>query len=207
MLEIIVFLLALGADQAVKYWSMTVLAQMPQQRMNAIPGVFWFQYAENYADNVSFLRGRSIIMNIVRIAQFLLVLYLLIFQRKRMRPITRVALVLFLAGMLGNQINYLTMQFVPDMFVFAPFQGYVFNLADVFVLVSLVILIIRLLFFEGHDLVNWILGPTEKEKKEAEALAAESKADIVEVDVAETTVKEADANVDKPEQTGENKRE
>ena len=184
MVEILVFLLAFGADQAVKYWSMTALAALPGQQIVVIPGVFWLQYAENYADNVSFLRGRSIVMNIVRLLQLALVLYLLIAQRQRMKPITRFALVLFLAGMLGNQINYLTMQFVPDMFVLGFIQGYVFNLADVFVMVAMVILFFRLLFFEGQDLVNWMTGSTGKKKaskmpNEIDALAIQPTEEVL----------------------------
>lgn len=165
MLEIIVFLLGFVADQAVKYWSMTTLAALPEQYLEVIPGQFWLQYAENYGNNVSFIRGRSAVMLLVRVLQLALVLYLLIFQRKRMRPITRIALALFLAGMLGNQLNYLTMQFVPDMFVLGFVSGYIFNVADMLVLVAMVILIVRLLFFEGKDLVDWIVGRFEKKER------------------------------------------
>lgn len=164
MLEIIVFLLALGADQLVKFWSMRVLAYLPGQSMDVIPDFFWLTYAENHADNVSFLRGRSAIMNVVRVLQAALVIYLLIKHRDKLRPITRIALVLFLAGLAGNQINYLTMDFVPDMFVLRPISGYVFNLADVFVIISMAILVIRLAFFEGHYFTDWIIGKFERKK-------------------------------------------
>lgn len=162
MLEMIIFLLAFGGDQLVKFWSMRVLANLPGQTIDVIPGVFWMTYAENHADNVSFLRGRSLVMNIVRLLQVALVLYLLIRQREKLRPVTRVALTLFLAGLVGNQINYFMMDFVPDMFVLAPIRGYVFNLADVFVVVAMLILVVRLAFFEGHYFTDWVMGKFEK---------------------------------------------
>ena len=104
-------------------------------------------------------------MNVVRILQAVLVIYLLIRHRDKLRPITRVALVLFLAGLAGNQLNYLTMDFVPDMFVLRPIQGYVFNLADVFVILSMVILVIRLAFFEGHYFTDWVVGKFDSGQK------------------------------------------
>lgn len=162
MLETIVFLVALGADQLVKFWSMRVLANIPGQSIEVIPDFFWLTYAENHADNVSFLRGRSGIMNVVRVLQAALVIYLLVRHRAKLKPITRIALALFLAGLVGNQVNYIAMDFVPDMFVLRPISGYVFNLADVFVILAMVILVIRLAFFEGHDFTNWLVAKFEK---------------------------------------------
>lgn len=166
MLESIVFLVALGADQLVKFWSMRVLANAPGQSIEVIPNFFWLTYAENHADNVSFLRGRSGIMNVVRVLQAALVIYLILRHREKLKPITRIALALFLAGLVGNQVNYITMDFVPDMFVLKPISGYVFNLADVFVILSMAILVIRLAFFEGNDFINWVMGKFDKKESE-----------------------------------------
>ena len=157
MLEIIIFTLSLAMDQLVKYWSVTQLANMPVQTVPIIGRFLQFRYAENRADNVSFIRGRSMVMNIVRILQVVLVLYLLIRHRKKLATITRVALILFLAGLIGNQMNYLFMNYVPDMFTIWLIPNIVFNVADVFVFVAMIILFVRLAFFEGQDLINWIV--------------------------------------------------
>lgn len=154
MLEIIITVVALLLDQLVKYWSVTVLSQVGQ--ITVIDGVFHLLYAENTGEDVSFIRGRSVVMTIIRVLQLALVLYILIKHRKKIKPITRIALSLFLAGLIGNQINYFLFDFVPDMF-YMPFIGnIVFNLADIWALFAMIVLFIRLAFFEGRDFVEWV---------------------------------------------------
>lgn len=177
MLEVIVFLFALGIDQLLKFWSITVLSTMSNGFISVVPGFFGLFYAENHADNVSFLRGRSAVMTIVRILQILVVLYLLIKKREKLRPITRIALVLFAAGLIGNQLNYIIMNFVPDMFVLSFLPMYIFNAADVFVLVAMIILFIRLAFFEGQDLAAWIISKCSRDKHKANSTLKEDEKD------------------------------
>ena len=164
MLEIIVFAAALALDQLVKYWAVTVLAAMPGGAMPILGEWFYFFYAENTGEDVSFLRGRSVVMVIFRLLQLALILYLLIAKRRKLRPVTRVALCLYLAGMLGNQINYFLMDYVPDMFYIPALGPIIFNVADILVLVAMVILFIRLAFFEGRDFMEWLLGKFERKK-------------------------------------------
>ena len=164
MMEVIVGILALAADQLLKYWSVAVLSTLPGGSKAIIEGVFYLHYAENYGDNVSFIRGRSAFMTLIRLAQLALVLYLLLAKRKKLAPVTRGALALFLAGMLGNQLNYLFMDYVPDMFYFPKLGTIVFNLADVWVMAAMVVLFVRLAFFEGRDLMDWLEKKFVKKK-------------------------------------------
>ena len=156
MMEVILCILALVADQLLKYWSVTVLAALPGGSKAIIEGVFYFHYAENYGENVSFIRSRNVVMSLIRLAQLALVIYLLVAHRKKLAPITRGALAFFLAGMLGNQLNYLFMDFVPDMLYVPALGNLVFNLADVWVMFAMIVLFIRLAFFEGRDLMDWL---------------------------------------------------
>ena len=166
MLELIVFALAFGADQLLKVWAVNVLKLYPLGMKPLIAGFLHLQYAENFATNVSFIRGRSIVMNLIRVLQVALVLYLLIAQRNKLAKITRCGLALFLAGLIGNQFNYLIMNYVPDMFIVRFLPGYVFNLADVFVVAAMLILFIRLAFFEGQTFINWLLDSGKKRPAE-----------------------------------------
>ena len=168
MMEVIVGILALAADQLLKYWSVAVLSTLPGGSKAVIEGVFYLHYAENYGDNVSFIRGRSIFMTLIRLAQLALVLYLLLAKRKKLAPVTRGALALFLAGMLGNQLNYLFMNYVPDMFYFPKLGAIVSNLADVWVMAAMVVLFVRLAFFEGRDLMDWLEKKLTKKKAASE---------------------------------------
>lgn len=162
--EIILFIVTLGGDQLLKYWVRTNMI-VPGSTMPLFGSFLGLQYAQNYGtpDQVSFIRGRSTIMNIFRLLQVLVVLYLLVFQRKNIASITRVGLVLFLAGLIGNQLDYITQGFVTDMFYFPQLvRSPVFNLADVWVLSGMIILLIRVAFFEGQTFVNHLFSKKEK---------------------------------------------
>lgn len=156
MLELIVFILALGSDWLVKSWAMRVLAAIPGQSMSAIPGVLWLQYAENDGMSNGALRNRSWFNTAIKLIVLAVIVYLLLCHRKKLGGITRFGMMLYAGGLLGNQLNYWILDFVPDMFVVAPLPRHVFNLADVYILVALGILIVRLLFFEGDILTQYV---------------------------------------------------
>lgn len=162
MIEFLVFVVALAADQLVKYWSMLYLKPNSEEFRPIIEGFLWFFYKENTGESVSFIRGRSAFMTVIRVLQVALVLYLVIKKRKQLKTITRVALMMFLAGMIGNQLNYMLMDYVPDMLYCMLFPGIVFNVADVLVFAAMIILFIRMAFFEGQDLINWVFDRGKK---------------------------------------------
>ena len=166
MIEIIVFILAFAADQLLKLWTKTTLVT-PGNGRPFLGEALEFMYAQNFGspDQVSFIRGRSVFMNVVRVLEVLLILYLLIFQRKKLAKITRIALALFLAGLIGNQFDYIFFGYVTDMLIIPAWsRSPVFNLADVFVLVSMVVLLIRIAFFEGQSFINKLFEKREKKK-------------------------------------------
>lgn len=164
--DILITILAIGADQAVKYWAVTVLSGMPGGVLPVFQGVFDFVYAENTGADVSFLRGRSAVMLIVRIIEIAVALYLLIKKRDKLAKITRFALCLFIAGMIGNQINYLLFDFVPDMLYLPFLNGVIFNVADIWSFAAMIILFIRLAFYEGRDLVDYLSKKLGKKGRE-----------------------------------------
>jgi len=165
--DLILTLALLAIDQITKCWAVHVLAALPNGAVPVVEGVFHLVYAENTGENVSFLRGRSAVMLIVRVLQVALAVYLLVRQRKKLAPITRAALCFFLAGLIGNQLNYLLFDFVPDM-IYLPFLGTViFNVADVWVLFAMVVLFVRLAFFEGRDLADWLSAKLSRKKAPA----------------------------------------
>lgn len=164
ILEILLFVITLGADQLLKYWTRMQIV-VPGDTRPLLGNLLAFQYAQNFGtpDQVSFIRGRSVFMNIIRVLQVLVVLYLLFFQRKKLAQITRVGLVLFLSGLLGNQIDYFVRNFVTDMFYIPLWSSSpVFNVADVCVLTGMVIILIRVAFFEGQDWMNRVFEKKEK---------------------------------------------
>ena len=154
MLEFLLFALGLGLDQFVKLLAMQNLVEhVPVQ----ITAFLQLQLEFNDGKQVSFFRSTHPLMYVFRLAQALLALYILIRLRKKISRWTRAGLALFLAGLVGNQVNYLIMGRVPDMFYMPDVIHGIFNVADLLVMVSMVILFIRLAFFEGTQLVEWAL--------------------------------------------------
>lgn len=157
MLEFLVFIIGLGLDQLVKLWAVKVLSNMPDGIMPIIGDSFIFRYAENHGDTVSFFRSTHPVMYVFRLLQVILALYILIALRKKISKWTKAGLAMFLAGLIGNQLNYLFMGYVPDMFFAPKVVNGIFNVADLLVLVAMIILFIRLAFFEGAALIDWLL--------------------------------------------------
>ncbi len=162
--DLVLTLVLIGIDQLTKFWAVNTLAAMPGGVIPVIGGVLNLVYAENTGADVSFLRGRSIAMLIVRLFQVALAVYLLIRHREKLAKITRIALCLFLAGLIGNQINYLLFDYVPDMIHLPFLGGVIFNVADIWAFVAMAVLFVRLAFFEGKDFVDW-LGKHITQKK------------------------------------------
>ena len=168
IIEILLFLVTLGADQLLKYWTRMQIV-VPGDTRPLLGNVLAFQYAQNFGtpDQVSFIRGRSVFMNIVRLLQVVFIVYLLVFQRKKLARITRLGLILFLSGLIGNQIDYFVRGFVTDMF-YVPFwsRSPIFNVADVCVLVGMAIILVRVAFFEGQEWMNHVFEKKEKKNEE-----------------------------------------
>lgn len=155
MLELIVIVLCYAADFVTKQLAAA-------QLFTAVGGVPLFSnavmlyYAENHGDKTSVIRGNNVVGLVLRLLLLAVAVALLVAKRKKLRPVTRVALGMLIAGVLGNQIDYLVRGYVVDMIYVPALGGAVFNVADLFVMIAFVVLLVRLLFFEGKELVDWL---------------------------------------------------
>ena len=71
-----------------------------------------------------------------------------------MHSIGKVGIMLIISGAIGNLIDRVRLGFVVDYFDFRIIWEYVFNVADVFVVVGTAMLCIYILFFEGKEQVK-----------------------------------------------------
>ena len=132
-------LLALAADQAVKY-----LACRLQATFTLISGVLAFTYAENTGMAFSLLSGRSWLLGLLSAA--VIVLGLIALRRYRLGPLPSVAAMLMLGGAAGNMIDRLLHGYVVDMFEVLLFRFAIFNVADAALTVGCVLMAASLLF-------------------------------------------------------------
>ena len=148
--SIALLVILIGADQALKYWTVTHLALGESAQL--IPGVLQLTRLHNYGAAWSSFSGMRWLLSAVTAAILIAVLVLLLRGVVR-HPAGRVAGALILAGGLGNLIDRVRLGYVVDMFHFVFWPSYpVFNLADICIVAGAVLGAVYYLFlWEKHD--------------------------------------------------------
>ncbi|MBR0211714.1 MAG: signal peptidase II [Oscillospiraceae bacterium] len=142
----------IGADQALKYWTVGHLAV--GQSAALLPGVVQLTRLHNYGAAWSSLSGRRLVLLIVTTALMAAVAWLLI-RRVVRHPLGVWACLLVLGGGLGNYIDRLWHGYVVDMFDLQFMTYPIFNLADCFVVVGVILgAVYYLWFYEKYDRVT-----------------------------------------------------
>ena len=139
-------------DQWSKY--MAVLHLQGTDGVDLIPGVFRLTYLENRGAAYGVLQGQQWFFYII--TAVILVAVLLVYRRmpagRKFLPL-RVCAVLIVSGALGNLIDRVGQGYVVDFFYFELIDFPVFNVADIFVTVSAVLLaVLLLLYYKEEDL-------------------------------------------------------
>lgn len=148
--SIALLVILIGADQTLKYWTVTHLALGESTEL--LPGVLQLTRLHNYGAAWSSLSGKTVVLLIVTAALLIAVAWLLV--KKIVRHRLGVAAGLFiLGGGLGNMIDRVWHGYVVDMLDISPLFEYpVFNLADCFVVVGAVLgAVYYLWFYDKYD--------------------------------------------------------
>lgn len=148
--SIALLVILIGADQALKYWTVTHLALGESTEL--LPGVLQLTRLHNYGAAWSSLSGKTVVLLIITTALLIAVAWLLV--KKIVRQRLGVAAGLFiLGGGLGNMIDRVWHGYVVDMLDISPLFEYpVFNLADCFVVVGAVLgAVYYLWFYDKYD--------------------------------------------------------
>lgn len=150
--HILLLILVLGIDQITKFVvdsSMTL-----GQQIQLIPGFFNFTYVHNTGAAWSMLEGKMWFFYIITIIA-LIAMVLFYRNGEEQDKVVQAALVLMMAGTLGNFIDRLLYQHVRDFIDFIIF-GYdfpIFNVADMALCIG-VFLIIGDVFLESSGMVR-----------------------------------------------------
>lgn len=140
-----------------------------------IKDVFSLRYLENRGVGFGLLQGKIpfiLLFNLLILAVILFVLWRMPVN-KRMTPV-RVVLLFTVAGAMGNIIDRVRLGYVIDFFSFDLIDFPVFNVADVYVTVSVILLVLLYLFYlKTDELENALKGKTDtKEADGADASAS-----------------------------------
>lgn len=149
MLEIIIVVLLIALDQAVKAVCANWLTTLPNATYLLIENVFHLTYTENRGAAFGMLQNARWVFIAVTVLACAAIVYWLVKNHKGLHLLMRVSLALILAGAVGNLIDRVFLAYVRDMFSFVLINFAIFNVADSAVSVGTVLLIFDLLFFKG----------------------------------------------------------
>ena len=137
----------IGIDQAIKLWATNVL--QPIGAMPLIPHVVELRFVLNQGMAFSLLSGKQLFLIIATSAALLAVAYGLFF-RSRGRYLQQAALLLILAGGIGNLIDRVLNGEVVDYINLLFMQFAVFNFADICVCVGVALWVLVIFLDELH---------------------------------------------------------
>ena len=146
-----IFLLAvlIVFDQWTKIMATEKLASAPYVLWE---GVFELRYLENRGSAFGMFQNQIVFLLIVGIVVLGLALYYFVEipWNKKMNTL-RVIAVFIAAGGMGNMIDRIRLGYVVDFFYFKLINFPIFNVADIYVTVSIVVLFILILFFYQEE--------------------------------------------------------
>lgn len=150
VLEILGFSILTLLDQWTKVLSVSCLKG--KSSFVLIHGVLEFYYLENHGAAFSMLQNAMWFFYVIAIAAMAWIAWVLYRMPKERRYLpVRIILVAIAAGAMGNLIDRMLLGYVRDFIYFSLIDFPVFNVADIYVTVSVALLIVLILFYYRDD--------------------------------------------------------
>jgi len=147
---ILIILSLIGIDQFSKYLAIKYLKGVSS--IPIINDIFHLTYVENRGAAFGLFQNNQIIFVIVAMIACIVGLYYI--YKKDLNLLAKSSIILLISGAIGNMIDRVRLGFVVDYFDFRIIWEYVFNVADIFVVVGTILLCIYILFFEDKEQVK-----------------------------------------------------
>lgn len=138
------------ADQLTKLWALAELRG--SEGISVITGIFELQYLENRGAAFGILQNHQVLFLLITVlaAVLLIYIYARIPDDKKYIPL-RICYVLLMAGAFGNMIDRAFRGYVVDFFYFKLIDFPIFNVADIYVTVTMVLLMGLILFYYKEE--------------------------------------------------------
>lgn len=151
LIDIAVLLIMVFLDQLTK--NIAVVKLKDQQAYVLIDGVLEFNYLENKGAAFGMLQNQKIFFVLIAVLFIAAIVFVLIKAPNENKYIKlHILLSLICAGAIGNMIDRLRLDYVVDFIYFSLINFPIFNVADICVTVSTILLIIMILFvYKDHD--------------------------------------------------------
>lgn len=159
--DLIIMIVLVCLDQWTKYLAVAYLKQQPD--IILIPKVLQLHYLENTGAAFSMLENKMLLFYISTpiIVALIFYVYIRISGIASARRL-QILLILIMAGAIGNFIDRILHQYVVDFIYFSLIDFPVFNVADIYVTCSVILLFLLILFgmsendlAEMTDAIKW----------------------------------------------------
>lgn len=156
MIYIVLILILVGADQLSKYLIDSYMLE--GETLPIINDFFHLTYVKNRGIAFGMFQGKLDIISIATIIAIVAIAYYLYKERNKLSMIEKMGFIYILAGAIGNMIDRAFRGFVVDMVDFRGVWSYVFNLADVWINIGVVFVLLDQLILRKKK-------ETEEDKK------------------------------------------
>ena len=151
----IIFVLCVILDIVTKYVAIYKLKDHPS--VSVISAVLELRYLENVGAAFGLLKNQKYFFILVASIVFLVGLYVIIKSPGKKKYVwLNILVILIMAGATGNTIDRLLYGYVVDFIYFSIIDFPIFNVADIFVTTSSVMLVALLVFYYKEDDLNFL---------------------------------------------------
>lgn len=150
-------------DQISKYLIFNTIGLY--QAVPVIDGFFRLYGVYNTGAAFSILNDHSWVLLLISIVSTIAISYFMKDFSIKRRPLYSISIVLILSGCVGNMIDRMFNGYKVYDFIDLEFMNFaIFNIADCYLTVGVVLMAIYLLFFEAKDPISLRLKPKKEEK-------------------------------------------
>lgn len=139
---ILLIIILIALDQVSKIVVQHMLST--RASLPIIEGIFHLAYVENRGAAFGLMQGKQIFFTLVAI--IVVVAGLICIYRKNYGKLINISISMIIAGAVGNLIDRLKLGYVIDFLDFRFIWNYVFNLADIFVVLGILIICTAIIF-------------------------------------------------------------
>ena len=152
MIYIFLFLILLIIDQYSKFIVDSTLSV--GETVPVIDNFFNLTYVQNRGVAFGLFQGKIDIVSILAIIAIGLILFYFFKNFKKISFLERIAYTMIFAGAVGNMLDRIFRAYVVDMLDFRRIWSFIFNFADVWINIGVVLIIVEHIFFNRKKRVK-----------------------------------------------------
>lgn len=162
--DFILLIVLIALDQFTKY--IAVIKLKDKAAFNIIDGVLEFNYLENKGAAFGMFQNQKIFFIFVAVILLGIIIYVLLKMPEGIKySWLHILLVMLSGGAIGNMIDRIRFDYVVDFIYFSLINFPIFNVADMYVTVSMVIIVLLILFVFREEDFNFLSFKAKKFRK------------------------------------------